>query len=187
MSRTIRRLGVRAWILAAVAVWGAAIATTSAIARARIVTRGTGQKSTPTREVSGPMAPGKLQAPTTSRVSVDQAAPAKPQAPATPPPAAQAGGDRLIGEKECISCHEDQRKGYYGSPHHKSSDPRTPAAKLACETCHGPAGKHADDPVANKIRDFKTMKPTETRSGVSALGRRVRHRSQSTKAVAIPM
>jgi len=74
---------------------------------------------------------------------------------------APTAGDRLIGEKECISCHEDQRKGYYDSPHHKASDPRTPAAKLACETCHGPAGKHADDPVANKIRDFKTMKPAE--------------------------
>jgi len=88
---------------------------------------------------------------------------AKPQAPAPTPKAGQPapGGDTYIGETACADCHDKQKTGYFDSPHHRSTDPRTPAAKESCETCHGPGGKHQDDPVLNPIRDFNKLKPAE--------------------------
>jgi DmsE family decaheme c-type cytochrome len=79
---------------------------------------------------------------------------------ASPWPAAQAGATN-IGDKECLSCHDQAAKGYDGSPHHRAADPRTPAAKLGCETCHGPASKHMDDPVLNPILNPKTAQPDQ--------------------------
>lgn len=61
-----------------------------------------------------------------------------------------------IGDTECLSCHDSFEKGYAGSPHHRAADPRTPAAGKGCESCHGPAGQHADDPVLHPILNLKT-------------------------------
>src|SRR5262245_32273360 len=78
------------------------------------------------------------------------------QAPATTPQgAASAAQDRYIGEAACVDCHDKQRSGYYDSPHHRAADPRTPAAQQSCETCHGPGGKHQDDPVLQPDRYLK--------------------------------
>jgi hypothetical protein len=48
----------------------------------------------------------------------------------------KARGMKYAGSESCIECHDDiynlKAKGY-----HKN---------VACEICHGPAGKHADDP-----------------------------------------
>ncbi len=66
-----------------------------------------------------------------------------------------------IGEKACLDCHDDSRKGYQEGPMHRAMDPRTPAAHQGCESCHGPGSLHADDPVLHPIRDFKTTPAKE--------------------------
>jgi hypothetical protein len=47
---------------------------------------------------------------------------------------------QFAGTATCVECHEDQnakkKTGYHRN--------------LACETCHGPAAKHADDPTSVK-------------------------------------
>ena len=67
--------------------------------------------------------------------------------PATPAAAAAATttpAAGYVGEETCLTCHEDQKKGYHGSPHSRAKNPRTPAAKQGCESCHGPGQAHVD-------------------------------------------
>ena len=90
------------------------------------------------------------------------------------PPAAAAGARStdpanphptvaFLGADTCVACHADQEKSYVDSPHGKASNPRAPAALHQCETCHGPGGKHLDDPsVATSIRKFTKMSPRDT-------------------------
>ncbi len=78
-------------------------------------------------------------------------APAAAAAPATP-------ATGYVGEETCLTCHEDQKKGYHGSPHARTANPRTPAAKQGCESCHGPGQAHVDGGGdKTKIQNPKTM------------------------------
>jgi len=45
----------------------------------------------------------------------------------------------FAGQGTCVMCHEDEGKARAAGAH----------AHVACEACHGPLAKHADDPVAN--------------------------------------
>lgn len=65
-----------------------------------------------------------------------------PTAPAAATATTPATG--YVGEETCLTCHEDQKKGYHGSPHARAKNPRTPAAKQGCESCHGPGQAHVD-------------------------------------------
>ena len=133
MRGRIRRLGPATWLICATALWIAALTT------ARASTTAPGQ---PARLVQN--------SPTT------QNPPQKAAAPAT------TDGANYVGEDTCLTCHEAQGKGAFAdTAHHRASDPRTPAAKQGCETCHGPGSKHIQDPAANPMRNFKTLKPEE--------------------------
>ena len=68
-------------------------------------------------------------------------------------PGAGAEGQSYVGETKCLECHAEQLKGYEGSPHHRVADPRSPAAKQGCESCHGPGSKHVDDPAAYPVKN----------------------------------
>jgi len=65
----------------------------------------------------------------------------------------------FVGEDTCLTCHDGKKKGYEGSPHSVKNDPRTPAAKQSCESCHGPGGKHVEDPAKNPLVRFSKEKP----------------------------
>jgi len=64
--------------------------------------------------------------------------------PATAATATTTPAAGYVGEETCLTCHEDQKKGYHGSPHARAQNPRTPAAKQGCESCHGPGQAHVD-------------------------------------------
>jgi DmsE family decaheme c-type cytochrome len=71
-------------------------------------------------------------------VAAQEAAPAQsPESGA----ATQAGGD-YVGQDTCLVCHED--RNYKGTLHGFAKNPRTPAANLGCESCHGPGKAHVD-------------------------------------------
>ncbi len=87
------------------------------------------------------------------------AAPAEDSAVVQNPAQAQAqpAGAAYVGEDTCLICHDAVVGTYTDSAHHRVADPRSPAAKQGCETCHGPGSLHAEDPVSVKPMSFKTM------------------------------
>lgn len=138
MARRIRKVSPALWLTCSALVW--LVAFTSARA------------SAPPSASQATVAQKPAEAPKTSQAPT-------PQAQGGPPPVDAQG---YVGEKACIECHDEQKAGYFQGPHHRASDPRTPAAKHACEECHGPTGKHAEDPVLYDMpRDFTKMKPAE--------------------------
>src|SRR5512142_1603788 len=73
--------------------------------------------------------------------------------------APQAG---YAGTDTCLTCHSDKQKVYEATPHGHAKDPRSPAAKQGCESCHGPGKAHADaGGDKTKIRSFANLKPEE--------------------------
>jgi DmsE family decaheme c-type cytochrome len=78
---------------------------------------------------------------------------------AAPPPTT---GQDYAGEDTCLGCHTDKAEGYHSSPHGIAANPRTPRAKLGCESCHGPGAAHVEaggDPT--KIMRFAATPPRE--------------------------
>jgi DmsE family decaheme c-type cytochrome len=65
-----------------------------------------------------------------------------------------------VGADTCLGCHDGQDQTLANTPHGQSADSRTPAAQRGCETCHGPGGRHVEDPGNVKTRNtFRTMPP----------------------------
>lgn len=126
MSRRIRAIGPGIWLICAVIAWVAALASARA---------------------SGP--PGSPQ-PDPAPAEKSPVEQTSAQSPAQAP----AG---YVGQDTCLGCHDDKMKGAFEkSPHAMKADPRSPAAKLGCESCHGPGAKHVDDPAANKTKNLKS-------------------------------
>ncbi len=104
-------------------------------------------------------------------VSAAQAQPpAKPpagaQTPAQPPPQisvqASAGlPPGYAGSDTCVMCHTDQEASLKGTKHGQAANPRSPAAKLGCESCHGPGQAHVDDDAKGHMPKIKELKPAE--------------------------
>lgn len=66
---------------------------------------------------------------------------------------------RYAGAAVCLDCHDDKAAGIARSVHGKQVDPRTPAAKQGCESCHGPAAAHAANPRQVKPLQFSNAAP----------------------------
>jgi DmsE family decaheme c-type cytochrome len=97
--------------------------------------------------LSGAGEPG----PPAARAHASSQAPAQKQPPALP--AGYAGSDA------CVLCHTDQEASLHGTKHGQAANPRSPAAKLGCESCHGPGQAHVDDEAKGKIIKVKELKP----------------------------
>src|SRR5262245_50012984 len=144
MARHIRRLGPNCWIACAFVLWLVAIAGT--------------------RAASAPAQPSVPPAEISAQAQKPPQPPPKPAQPAQKPPqtpAPAAGAANYVGESTCLTCHDDKKQGYVGSPHHRAVDPRSPAAKQGCESCHGPGSKHLEDPVANPVKRFSKLPAKE--------------------------
>lgn len=78
------------------------------------------------------------------------ATPLQAQAPATPPKG-------YVGADACMTCHEGYAASIKASKHGVANDPRTPMAKLGCESCHGPGEAHMNDPEKVKPVQFNKI------------------------------
>src|SRR4030095_8082240 len=65
--------------------------------------------------------------------------------PAADAQAAPSAPARHAGNDTCLVCHDDKGATLKGTPHADLKNPRTPAAKQGCESCHGPGQAHVDD------------------------------------------
>jgi DmsE family decaheme c-type cytochrome len=84
-----------------------------------------------------------------------------PQSPPTSPPAQAAPPAGYAGTDACVLCHDAEGKSIEHSKHGMSTNPRSPAATLGCESCHGPGQAHVDDEAKGHIKKFGALKPSE--------------------------
>jgi DmsE family decaheme c-type cytochrome len=85
---------------------------------------------------------------------------AAPQSTAAPPPPAAApvaAAQSYAGSDVCVACHSDVADHLAGTPHGSKAFARL--TTMGCESCHGPAAAHAenpDDPALQPSMDKKT-------------------------------
>ena len=147
-----------------------------AVTRAPIVeAAGASQAPAPKPQAAQP--PPKPATPQTTVVATSQA-------PGTPP----AG---YVGSEVCATCHTGYDTSINASKHGQAHDARTPAAKLGCESCHGPGEAHASDPEKVKPIQFtkisaKAVSETCTtchNRGVHALWKGSQHEARNVSCI----
>jgi DmsE family decaheme c-type cytochrome len=150
MSRQLRRIGRKGWVAGGFLIWLVALATVAASPPGWVAPATTPQYSAPAQN--------------TSQV------PAKPPAKSAP-----TGLASYVGEATCLTCHDDRKKGYEGSPHAMATDARTPAAQQGCESCHGAGSLHVADPVSVKPRQFSKAAPAEVNAACTTCHNKGEH------------
>jgi len=94
-----------------------------------------------------------------STAAEDAAAPATSSMPAA----------AFLGAEVCQQCHFDRWESYQNSPHGLADDPRTPAARNECETCHGAGGEHVDGGGGRGVGGVRPFNDTMTPAEVNAV------------------
>ena len=74
------------------------------------------------------------------------------------PPVPAAG---YVGSDTCVICHEAQGNSLTGTQHAQAMNPRAPAARQGCESCHGPGQAHIDDDAKGHMRRFAALPAAE--------------------------
>jgi DmsE family decaheme c-type cytochrome len=73
------------------------------------------------------------------------------------PKEARAGSNGYIGAESCKGCHAGMYQKYLHTTHAEKSDPRTPAAQMGCETCHGPGKAHVEAGGGRGVGGIKSL------------------------------
>ncbi len=111
-------------------------------------------------------APTAPPAEATPEATPEAAPEAKAEAPAEEkaetPAAPHAPTYTKKGADTCLKCHDESSKfpvlAIFKTRHATQADPRTPFAKLQCETCHGPGSEHAEEvPEGQKQAPIRTF------------------------------
>ena len=85
------------------------------------------------------------------------------QAPSAPASSDSSKPAEYVGSETCQTCHEDIYKAFQKNPHHQvETDKKRGWENRACESCHGPAGKHVESVSAADIRQPAKLKAAET-------------------------
>jgi DmsE family decaheme c-type cytochrome len=70
---------------------------------------------------------------------------------------------QYVGSETCQTCHEDISNAFQKSPHQVVEKEKKHGFETrACESCHGPGGKHAESISAADIRNPSKLKAAET-------------------------
>lgn len=148
MGRALRGSGPKLWMACGLAAWLAAFATVQA-------------QTTPRAAVPAPedesSAVGDIPQPQAAQQSGAQS------------------GATYVGQDACLTCHDDPKYDNKGTPHARAADPRTPAAKQGCESCHGPGSLHMEDPQANHVRIFPKVSADEVNDTCTSCHNRGEH------------
>jgi DmsE family decaheme c-type cytochrome len=97
----------------------------------------------------------EAQAPTPAPAAKPPAdTPPAQSAPSAPPPG-------YAGQEACATCHTGYEASIKASKHGQAMDPRSPAAALGCESCHGPGEAHMNDPEKVKPMQFNKVAAKE--------------------------
>ena len=87
-----------------------------------------------------------------SSTALSQQTPPQTASPQTPAPAAAQPAPQTpalpagyAGSDTCVLCHTDQESSPQRNSPRQAKNPRSPAAALGCESCHGPGQAHVDD------------------------------------------
>jgi DmsE family decaheme c-type cytochrome len=75
------------------------------------------------------------------------------------------GDEGYVGSETCIECHEEDYETYVKNHHAVKGDPRTPEAKLGCESCHGPGAVHSEEETPEDIVGFGPESETQAETG----------------------
>jgi DmsE family decaheme c-type cytochrome len=87
---------------------------------------------------------------------------AQPSGAQAPTTTANMQAPGYVGSDTCLACHTDQGNTLTGTQHAQARNPRTPAARQGCESCHGPGQAHVDDDAKGNMRKFAEMTAAET-------------------------
>ncbi|HUU49929.1 MAG TPA: DmsE family decaheme c-type cytochrome [Nitrospinota bacterium] len=72
------------------------------------------------------------------------------------------GESGYAGAETCKSCHASMYEKYAYTLHAEKSDPRTPASKMGCETCHGPGKAHVEAGGGKGVGGIMALGPEST-------------------------
>jgi DmsE family decaheme c-type cytochrome len=87
----------------------------------------------------------------------------QPQEPAAAKSAVPAAAAEYVGSEVCQACHEDIFTAFGKNPHQSvETEKKYGRVGQACESCHGPASKHAESASAEDIRNPAKLRARQT-------------------------